>query len=173
MKALGLGAIEDFPFLDPPQKRAVDEGYRVLEELGALDEEGALTPLGEQLGRLPVDPRLGRMILGGRDEGALREVLVIAAVLGLQDPRDRPQAAQQKADDAHRKFRDEASDFLGYLKIWKFWQEARGRGSKAQLYKLCREHFLSYKRMREWEDVHEQLVRVMRELGFAPNDQPA
>jgi ATP-dependent helicase HrpA len=173
MKALRLGDIERFPFLDPPQSRAITEGYRVLEELGAIGDDGRLTPLGEQLGKLPVDPRLGRMILGGRDEGALREVLIIAAALGLQDPRDRPQAAQQRADEAHRKFKDEGSDFVGYLKMWSFWQEARARSSRSQMHKLCRENFLSYNRMREWEDIHEQLIRVMRELGFAPNAQPA
>ncbi|HTE50199.1 MAG TPA: ATP-dependent RNA helicase HrpA [Kofleriaceae bacterium] len=173
MKALRLGDIETFPFLDPPQKRAVDEGYRVLEELGALADDGRLTRLGEQLGRLPIDPRLGRMVLGGRDESALREVVIIAAALGLQDPRDRPHAAQQRADEAHRVFKDEGSDFASYLKIWAFWREARGRGSRAQLHRLCRENFLSFNRMREWEDIHAQLVRVMRELDFAPNDQPA
>jgi ATP-dependent helicase HrpA len=173
MKALRLGDIERFPFLDPPQPRAVAEGYRTLEELGALHDDGALTPLGEQLGKLPVDPRLGRMILGGRDEGALREVLVIAAALGLQDPRDRPQAAQQRADEAHRKFTEEGTDFAGYLKLWGFWHEARARSSRSQMHRLCRDNFLSYNRMREWEDIHEQLIRVMRELGFGPNPQPA
>ena len=173
MKALRLGDIESFPFLDPPQKRAIDEGYRVLEELGALGDDGRLTRIGDQLGRLPLDPRLGRMILGGRDERALREVVIIAAALGLQDPRERPLAAQQRADEAHRKFKDEGSDFAGYLKLWAFWQEARARSSKNQMYKLCRENFLSFNRMREWEDIHAQIVRVMRELEFAPNDQPA
>jgi len=173
MKALRLGDIEQFPFLDPPQQRAITEGYRVLEELGAIHDDGGLTPFGEQLGRLPVDPRLGRMILGGRDEGALREVLVIASALGLQDPRDRPQAAQQRADEAHRKFKDEGSDFVSYLKMWSFWHEARARSTRNQMHKLCRDNFLSYNRMREWEDIHEQLVRVMRELDFRPNDQPA
>ncbi|HSK00418.1 MAG TPA: ATP-dependent RNA helicase HrpA [Kofleriaceae bacterium] len=172
MKALRLGDIERFPFLDPPDPRAITEGYRVLEELGAIDEDGRLTPIGEQLGRLPLDPRLGRMILGGRDEGALREVVIIAAALGLQDPRERPIAAQQKADEAHRKFRDEGSDFAGYLKLWRFWQDARAASSRRGLQKLCREHFLSYNRMREWEDIHDQLVRVMREWDFAPNEQP-
>jgi ATP-dependent helicase HrpA len=171
MKALRLGDIERFPFLDPPQSRAVAEGYRVLEELGAIEDDGRLTAMGEQLGRLPVDPRLGRMILGGRDEGGLREVLIIAAALGLQDPRERPQAAQQRADEAHRKFRDEGSDFAGYLKLWSFWQDARARSSRSQMHRLCRDHFLSYHRMREWEDIHEQLVRVVRELGFAPGDR--
>ena len=173
MKSLRLGNIESFPFLDPPQKRSVDEGYRVLEELGALGEDGRLTQLGEQLGRLPIDPRLGRMVLGGRDENALREVVIIAAALGLQDPRDRPHAAQQRADEAHRKFRDEGSDFASILKLWAFWQDAKARRSKNQLYKLCRENFLNFNRMREWEDIYAQLVRVMRELDFAPNEQPA
>jgi len=173
MKALRLGDVATYPFLDPPQKRSIDEGYRVLEELGALDDDGRLTQIGEQLGRLPIDPRLGRMVLGGRDEGALREVVVIAAVLGLQDPRDRPMAVQQAADEAHRKFRDEGSDFVGYLKIWEAWQDAKQRTSRRQLDKWCRDNFLSPKRMREWEDLHEQLVRVMRELDFAPNAKPA
>ena len=172
MKALRLGDIEQFPFLDPPDPRAITEGYRVLEELDAIHEDGRLTSIGEQLGRLPLDPRLGRMILGGRDEGALREVVIIAAALGLQDPRERPAAAQQRADEAHRKFREEGSDFAGFLKLWSFWQDARAQSSRRQVQKLCREHFLSYNRMREWEDIHDQLVRVMREWDFAPNDQP-
>ena len=166
MKALDLGDVATFPFLDPPQQRAIDEGYRVLEELGALDDDGQLTAIGDQLGKLPIDPRLGRMILGGRDEHALRDVLVIAAALGLQDPRERPAAAQQRADEAQRKFRDEGSDFVGYLKLWSFWQEARARGTKGQVSRLCRDSFLSYPRMREWEDIHEQLTRVVRELGL-------
>ena len=173
MKSLRLGDVATYPFLDAPQKRAIDEGYRVLEELGALDDDGALTALGTQLARLPVDPRLGRMILGGRDEGALREVLVLAAVLGLQDPRERPLAAQQRADEAQRRFRDEASDFVGLLELWKFWQEARTRSSRSQRDRLAREHFLSIRRMREWEDLHEQLARVVRELEFRPNERPA
>src|SRR5258708_24447334 len=102
------------------------------------------------------------MTRGGRDDGGLREVLVIAAALGLQDPRDRPAAAQQRADEAHRKFREEGSDFAGYLKLWSFWQDARGRSSRSQMHKLCRDNFLSYHRMREREDIHEQLIPVMR-----------
>ena len=173
MKALELGAVEKFPFLDPPHKRAIDEGYRVLEELGAIDERGDLTPIGDQLGKLPVDPRLGRMILGGRDERALPEVLIIAAALGLQDPRDRPMAAAQRADAAHAKFKDEASDFVGYLKLWQFWQDARASRTRNQQYKLCKDTFLSFPRMREWEDIHEQLRRTVRELGFATDGPPA
>jgi len=145
----------------------------VLEELGAIDEEGDLTNVGKQLGRLPLDPRLGRMILGGRDENALREVVILASVLGLQDPRDRPQAAQQQADEAHRKWKDDGSDFAGLLKIWAFWQDARKRLSRRQLQKLCRDNFLSYHRMREWDEIHEQIVRILRDLHFKPNAQPA
>ncbi|MBA2539878.1 MAG: ATP-dependent RNA helicase HrpA, partial [Deltaproteobacteria bacterium] len=172
MKSLRLGDIEEFPFLDPPPQRAINEGYRTLEELGAL-EEGQLTQIGEQLGRLPLDPRLGRMILGGREENALREVVIIASVLGLQDPRDRPQAVQQKADEAHRKFREEGSDFVAYLKLWAFWQDARKRLSRRQLQKICHDNFLNYNRMREWEEIHDQIVRILKDLNFKPGAQPA
>jgi ATP-dependent helicase HrpA len=171
MIALGLGDIEKFAFLDPPDARAITEGYRVLEELGALDDNGRLTEVGDQLARLPVDPRLGRMILGGRDEGCLAEVMIIAAALGLQDPRERPQGMQQRADEAHRAYRDEGSDFAGYLALWRFWQDARERSSRRQVQKLCRDQFLSYHRMREWEDIHDQLVRVMRELDVSPEER--
>ncbi|NVB79248.1 MAG: ATP-dependent RNA helicase HrpA [Kofleriaceae bacterium] len=173
MKMLRLGDIREFPFLDPPPQRAIGEGYRVLEELGAIDEEGELTNLGHQLGRLPLDPRLGRMILGGADENALREVVVLASVLGLQDPRDRPQAVQQQADEAHRKWKDEGSDFAALLKIWAFWKDARKRLSRRQLQKLCRDNFLSYHRMREWDEIHEQIVHILKDLNFKPNPQPA
>ena len=173
MKTLRLDDIREFPFLDPPPQRAISDGYRVLEELGAVDEEGELTTIGKQLGRLPLDPRLGRMILGGRDENALREIVILASVLGLQDPRDRPQAAQQQADEAHRKWKDDGSDFAGLLKIWAFWQDARKRLSRRQLQKLCRDNFLSYHRMREWDEIHEQIVRTLRDLHVRPNAQPA
>jgi ATP-dependent helicase HrpA len=173
MKALGLGDIDAFPFLDPPPKRAVDEGYRVLEEIGALDGAGGLSDIGKKLARLPVDPRIGRMILAGEKEGALREVLIIASALGLQDPRERPLAAQKQADDAHRRFRDEASDFASLLRLWHFFAEALGKRSQGQLRKLCRDVFLSYVRMREWIDVHMQLSRIAREMGFRVNETAA
>ena len=174
MKALGLGPIESFPFLDPPPKRAVDEGYRVLEEIGATDAEGALTEIGKRLSRLPVDPRIGRMILAGEEEGALREVLIIAAALGIQDPRERPLAAQKQADEAHRRFRDEASDFAALLRIWHFYQDALDKKrTQNQIRKLCRDSFLSYLRMREWSDVHQQLSRIAREMGLTINTAPA
>ncbi|MFI5300063.1 MAG: ATP-dependent RNA helicase HrpA, partial [Polyangiales bacterium] len=167
MTSLGLGAIESFPFLDPPPKRAIEEGYRVLEEIGALDGDRALTPVGAKLARLPVDPRIGRMILGGDQEGVLGDVLVIAAALGLQDPRERPLAAQRKADEAHERFRDESSDFLSLLRIWTFTRELAARSRGAEFRKLCRDNFLSHLRLQEWSDVHEQLSRLVRELGFS------
>ena len=173
MKAMGLGPIEAFPFLDPPSKRAVDEGYRVLEEIGALDGEGTLTEIGKKLARLPVDPRIGRMILAGEGEGALREVLVIAAALGIQDPRERPLSAEKRADEAHRRFRDDASDFATLLKIWHFYQDALDKRTQNQVKKLCRDSFLSYVRMREWNDVHQQLSRIARDMGLRVNQAPA
>lgn len=157
MKALNLGAVESFPFLDPPDSRAITEGYRVLEELGALDADRELTEMGKKLARFPVDPRIGRMILGGIDEGCLAEVLVVAAALNVQDPRERPREVQQKADDMHRRFKDERSDFIGYLKLWDFVQSARGNA----LRRLCRENFLSYLRVREWIEVHRQLAEMV------------
>jgi len=166
MKALGLGDIDGFPFLDPPPKRSVDEGYRVLEEIGALDGEGVLTDIGAKLSRLPVDPRIGRMILAGEQEGSLREVLILASALGVQDPRERPAAAQRQADDAHRRFKDETSDFAGLLKLWHFFQEAHGSRTQNQVRKLCRDGFLNYLRMREWSDVHQQLSRIVADLGI-------
>ncbi|MGZ5969871.1 MAG: ATP-dependent RNA helicase HrpA, partial [Polyangiales bacterium] len=167
MKVRALGEIAAFPFLDPPPKRAIDEGYRVLEELGALDESRALTDLGHKLARLPVDPRIGRMILAGEEAKALREVLVIAAALGVQDPRERPHAAQKKADDAHERFVDESSDFVSLVKLWDFFRAQQG--SEKNLRKVCREQFLSYARLREWSDVHEQLSRIARDLGLDPD----
>jgi len=166
MKSLGIGDIREFPFLDPPPRRAIDEGYRVLEELGAIDPEGELTEIGKKLARLPLDPRLGRMVLGGEAEGALREVLIVASALGVQDPRERPLSAQKQADDAHRKFRDEGSDFAALVKLWHAYKDAEARLSKNQLRKWCRDNFLSHMRMREWSDVHQQISQLVREMGI-------
>jgi ATP-dependent helicase HrpA len=173
MKSLGLGELATFPFLDPPPKKSVEEGYRLLEELGALDAERVLTELGKKLARLPVDPRIARMILAGEQEGALREVLIIAAGLGVQDPRERPLSAQKRADEAHVRFRDEASDFNALLKVWHFFQEEQAKKNQSQVRKACRDGFLSYARLGEWSDVHHQLSRIARELGFVLNDTPA
>ncbi|MBX3219086.1 MAG: ATP-dependent RNA helicase HrpA [Labilithrix sp.] len=167
MKALGLGDVEGFSFLDPPHSKAVTEGYRVLEELGALGERRELTPLGERLARFPVDPRVGRMILAGADLGCLREVLVIAAALVVQDPRERPREAQQKADELHRRFRDERSDFVALLRLWDFVKEAERKGT-SNLRRVCRDGFLSFIRVREWGEIHRQLEEIVRELRIDP-----
>ncbi|MDX2054814.1 MAG: ATP-dependent RNA helicase HrpA [Polyangiaceae bacterium] len=161
MKSLGLGDVEDFPFLDPPSTRAIAEGYRVLQELGALDDARELTPLGKTLARFPVDPRVGRMILAGAEYGCLAEILIITAALNIQDPRERPRGLEQKADQLHRRFRDEDSDFSGLLRLWSFAQEQR---STSQLRKACKENFLSFLRMREWSEVHQQLTSTVQEL---------
>ncbi|HEX3776011.1 MAG TPA: ATP-dependent RNA helicase HrpA [Polyangiaceae bacterium] len=166
MKSLGLGEIETFPFLDPPDGRAIAEGYRVLQELGALDDERALTPLGARLARFPVDPRVGRMILAGVAEGCLAEVLILAAALNIQDPRERPRGLEQKADQLQQRFRDERSDFLGLLKLWEFVREAQEK-STSELRRVCKANFLSFLRIREWSEVHRQLEDVARELDAA------
>jgi ATP-dependent helicase HrpA len=168
MKALGLGEVEDFPFLDAPNPRSIAEGYRVLEELGALDDERELTPLGRRLARLPVDPRIGRMILAGAERGCLAQVLIVAAALELQDPRERPRGLEQKADQAHQRFRDERSDFVGLLRLWAFVREAQGKGT-SHLRRVCKENYLSFVRVREWSEVHRQLGEVAREIGIEPN----
>lgn len=173
MKSLGIGDIREFPFLDPPPKKAIEEGYRVLEELSAIDEQGELTEIGKRLARLPLDPRLGRMILAAEHEGSLAEILVIASALGIQDPRERPLNLQKKADDAHRKFQDEASDFASLLKIWKAYHEAQARMSRGQLQRFCYDNFLSMVRMREWADVHQQLAQIVKDMGIVSNAGPA
>ncbi|WP_321934923.1 ATP-dependent RNA helicase HrpA [Paraburkholderia sp. J8-2] len=174
MKSLHLTAIETFPFIEPPPGRAIADGYQLLNELGAVDDDNALTPLGRELARLPLDPRVGRMILGARDEQALREVLIIASALSVQDPRDRPIEAQEQADQAHRRFADERSEFLQWLKIWAWFEEAVAhKKSNRQLLDACRANFLSHLRLREWRDVHSQLLTVVREHGWRINEADA
>ncbi|KVE92385.1 ATP-dependent RNA helicase HrpA [Burkholderia vietnamiensis] len=174
MKSLHLTAIESFPFLEPPPGRAIADGYQLLNELGAVDDDNALTPLGRELARLPLDPRVGRMILAARDQQALREVLIIASALSVQDPRDRPSDAQEQADQAHRRFADERSEFLQWLKIWAWFEEAVAhKKSNRQLVDACRQNFLSHLRLREWRDVHSQLLTVVREHGWRLNEAEA
>ncbi|HVY25820.1 MAG TPA: ATP-dependent RNA helicase HrpA [Polyangiaceae bacterium] len=171
MKALGLGAVEEFPFLDPPQARAISEGYRVLQELGALDDEQNLTDLGRQLARFPLDPRLSRMILAGAELGCLDDILVLAAALSIQDPRERPRGLEAKADQLHARFRDERSDFAGLLKLWAFLREQAAR-SNAQLRRACKETLLSFVRVREWREVYRQLQDVVRDLRLRAASPP-
>ena len=224
MKSLHLGDVVQFPFIEAPSGRAIADGYQLLGELGAVDEANELTPMGVELSRLPLDPRVGRMILEARDRKALDEVLVIASALSVQDVRDRPLEAQQQADQAHAKFDDEKSEFSGYLKLWKWINEARGgaptlpsaRAQKAmanqrapsqaflpvaqrmvaaaapapavasaeapapthklsnrQYEQLLRQNFISIRRLREWRDIHTQLLTVVAEHKWAINSQPA
>ncbi|MBI2320040.1 MAG: ATP-dependent RNA helicase HrpA, partial [Betaproteobacteria bacterium] len=174
MKSLGLGEVERFPFIDPPEPKAIADGYALLTELGAVDEERQLTDVGRQLARLPVDPRIGRMILAARAEGSLAEVLVIAAALSVQDPRERPLDRAQAADEAQKRFDDEKSDFLAYLKLWRFFEEALAhKKSNRKLREACSDHFLSFNRMREWRDVHAQLKELAAEMGWRASETPA
>ncbi len=176
MKAFGLGDIERFPFINQPAVKSIRAGYALLEELGALTEEGRsgsaagevewnrqLTPIGRELARLPVDPTVGRMILQARTEQALREVLVIAAGLSIQDPRERPLDKQQQADAAHRRFVHPDSDFLTLLNVWEGYHDELATLTQAKLRRFCRDHFLSYTRMREWRDIYTQLLDTMKE----------
>ena len=153
-KSLGLGEVEAFPFVDPPSPRAIADGYDLLVELGAVDEEKSLTSVGQELARLPLDPRVARMLVAAREEACLAPVRVIAAALSVQDPRQRPLERAAAADERHARFADEQSDFLSLLKLWKLQEESGLR-------RICRENFLSYARMREWRDVHEQLKQAL------------
>ncbi|WP_050452933.1 ATP-dependent RNA helicase HrpA [Candidatus Burkholderia verschuerenii] len=174
MKSLHLTAIETFPFIEPPPGRAIADGYQLLNELGAVDDDNALTPLGRELTRLPLDPRVGRIILAARDHHALKEVLIIASALSVQDPRDRPIEAQEQADQAHRQFVDERSEFLQWTRIWKWFEEAIAhKKSNRQLTDACRANFLSHLRLREWRDVHSQLLTVVREHEWRINETDA
>ena len=158
-KSLGLDEVEEFPFLDPPNPRAVADGYGLLQELNAVDEAKSLTPLGREVSKLPLDPRVARMLVAARHEGCLEQVLIIAAALSVQDPRERPLERAAAADERHARFADERSDFLAFLKLWKLQDEPGLR-------RLCRDNFLSYPRMREWRDVHAQLEAVLGELEW-------
>jgi ATP-dependent helicase HrpA len=167
MASLGLGAVDAFPFVEPPSPRAIADGYQLLRELGAVDDARRLTTLGRELARLPVDPRLGRMILAAREGGCLAEVLVIASALAVPDPRERPLDRQHAADQAHLHFRDERSDFLSLLALWQFFDDTlAAKPSHRALVDRCRAHFVSYLRLREWRDLHHQLSEQVRELGW-------
>ncbi len=179
MKALRLGAVEDFAFIEAPQKRAIVDGYQLLSELGAVDDANELTPIGQTLSRLPLDPRVGRMILEAQQRGALDEVLVIASALSVQDVRDRPMDKQAQADQAHAKFDDEKSEFSGTLKLWKWLDDSKGGHGKdhklshRQYENLLRENFINVRRVREWRDIHTQLHTVVAEHRWRPNATPA
>ncbi|HZP93107.1 MAG TPA: ATP-dependent RNA helicase HrpA [Burkholderiales bacterium] len=174
MQSLKLGEVEEFPFVESPSPKAIADGYQLLSELGAVDEARRLTPTGEQLARLPIDPRIARMIVAAREFGCLKEILIVAAGLSLQDPRERPLDRQEAASKAHEEFADERSDFLSYLKMWKWFEEAvRHRESNRKLVQACHERFLSYLRLREWRELHGQLAAMVSEMGWRPNEHEA
>ncbi len=174
MKSLRLDDIDEFPFMEPPMKKAIADGYQLLQELGALDNMNQITPIGRELALLPVDPRIGRMIIAARTHQCLKEMLVIAAALSIQDPRERPLEAQDAADNAHKQFADNRSEFLGLLKIWHWFEETvKHKQSNRKLQENCRAHFLSYLRLREWHDIHSQLLTIVRERGWRINELDA
>ena len=172
MESLGLGAPESFPFIDPPSPRAIEEGRATLMELGAFDAQRRLTAAGRRMARLPIDPRLARMVLEASREGCLDDALVIAAALSVQDPRERPSGQEQVADGAHARWRQPDGDFAGLLRLWRAWTECRASGGSGVQRRWCRDGFLSHRRMREWADVHAQLVRLVHDRMGEP-DRPA
>ncbi|MFN3005457.1 ATP-dependent RNA helicase HrpA [Mycolicibacterium wolinskyi] len=173
MAALQLGDIADFPFLDPPDARSIRDGVQLLQELGAFDEAGALTDVGRRLSRLPLDPRIGRMILQADAEGCVREVLVLAAALSIPDPRERPTDREEAARQKHARFADEHSDFISYLNLWNYLREQRNQLSGSAFRRMCREEFLHYLRIREWQDLVGQLRSIARDIGIRESDEPA
>jgi ATP-dependent helicase HrpA len=174
MKSLHLTDVETFPFIEPPQGRAIADGYQLLQEVGAVDDANELTPLGHKLAKLPLDPRVGRMILAALENACLTEMLIIASALSVQDPRDRPMEHQQAADEAHKKFADEKSEFISYIKIWKWFDNAvEHKKTNRLLQENCRTNFLSQVRLREWRDVHSQLLTIVKEQGWRLNEAPA
>jgi ATP-dependent helicase HrpA len=174
MKSLHLGDVEDFPFLEAPLPRMIADGYQLLAELGAIDETSKeLTKVGFELAKLPLDPKIGRMILAAREHNCLREVLVIAAALGTQDPRDRPQEHAAAADQAHAKWKDEKSEFLSYLKLWAAGDEIWKHETSNKQRQWCRQNFINWLRLREWRDVHGQLMTLCHEHGWKENQLPA
>lgn len=162
MKWLGLGNLTDFPFLQPPDYRQVRDGYQMLHELGAIDEDEKLTRVGKALARMPIDPKLGRMLLAAMEENVAEEVLIIVSALSILDPRLRPMDNQQAADESHAAMRDENSDFLTFVNLWNIYQDRRRRLSNSKLRNWCKENFLSYMRMREWEEIHQQLEIILQ-----------
>jgi ATP-dependent helicase HrpA len=174
MKSLHLGEVDDFPFLEPPLPRMVADGYTLLAELGAMDETSKqLTPVGVELAKLPLDPKIGRMLLAAREHGCLKEVLVIASALSTQDPRERPQERQAAADQAHAVWKDEKSEFLSLIKLWDASDALWKHESSAKQRAWCKSHFISWLRLREWRDVHGQLLTLCHEHGWKENQIPA
>jgi ATP-dependent helicase HrpA len=174
MSALELGDITEFPFIEPPTPRMIADGYQLLAELGAIDEARQLTRLGHDLARLPLDPKIARLLLAGRQYQCLTEILIIASALSVQDPRERPLDRQVVADAAHKRFADERSDFLAYLKVWAWFEQALAeKKSNRLMAEECRRNFLSPLRLREWRELHQQLHAQVAEMGMRGNEKPA
>jgi ATP-dependent helicase HrpA len=173
MLSLSLGRVEDFPFIDPPDPRAIADGWQQLTELGAVDKERKLTEIGRQMSRLPVDVKLARMLIAAQQHGCLREVTVLAAFLGIQDPRERPSEARGAADTAHAQFADPNSEFVGVLKLWEGYRVAHEDLTQSKLRSWCEKNFLGFLRMREWRELHRQLLLSCEELGWVLNEKEA
>ncbi|WP_426569205.1 ATP-dependent RNA helicase HrpA [Streptomyces canus] len=178
MTAAGLGDIEKFPFIDPPDHRNIRDGVQLLQELGALDPaqkdpRKRLTQTGRKLAQLPVDPRLARMVLEADKNGCVREVMVIAAALSIQDPRERPADKQTQADQQHARFRDETSDFLAYLNLWRYVREQQRERGSSSFRRMCKQEYLNFLRIREWQDIYTQLRTVAKQMGIHLNEQDA
>ncbi|MHC3460744.1 ATP-dependent RNA helicase HrpA [Streptomyces flavovirens] len=178
MTAAGLGDIEKFPFIDPPDHRNIRDGVQLLQELGALDPQEKdprkrLTPLGRKLSQLPVDPRLARMVVEADRNGCVREVMVIAAALSIQDPRERPAEKQTQADQHHARFKDETSDFLAYLNLWRYVREQQKERGSSSFRRMCKQEYLNFLRIREWQDIYAQLRSVAKQMGIQLNDEDA
>jgi ATP-dependent helicase HrpA len=168
MLELGLGDVQKFPFVDPPEGKMVRDGQRLLEELGAISARGKLTSLGRKMARLPVDPKLARMVHAAGELKCLEEVLVVVSALAVQDPRDRPAEKRAQADQAHARFNHPRSDFLSWLNLWNYYEEQRQSLSQNQFRKLCQREYLSFMRLREWREVHSQLVIACRQVQLRP-----
>ncbi|WP_256103773.1 ATP-dependent RNA helicase HrpA [Streptomyces sp. ODS05-4] len=178
MTAAGLGDIEKFPFIDPPDHRNIRDGVQLLQELGAIDPaekdpKKRLTPSGRKLAQLPVDPRLARMVLEADKNGCVREVMVIAAALSIQDPRERPVEKQAQADQQHARFKDEASDFSAFLNLWRYLREQQKELSSSAFRRMCKSEYLNYLRIREWQDIYSQLRTVAKQMGIHLNEDDA
>ncbi|RFU82850.1 ATP-dependent RNA helicase HrpA [Streptomyces triticagri] len=178
MTAAGLGDIEKFPFIDPPDHRNIRDGVQLLQELGALnpgekDHRKRLTPMGRKLAQLPVDPRLARMVVEADKNGCVREVMVIAAALSIQDPRERPAEKQTQADQQHARFKDETSDFLAYLNLWRYVREQQKERGSSSFRRMCKQEYLNFLRIREWQDIYTQLRTVAKQMGVSLNDDDA
>ena len=173
MEQMRLGHIDNFPFVEPPDKRLINDGYKLLFELAAIDNKNKLSKIGKQLSQIPVDPRLARMLFEAEKESSLNEVLIIISALATQDPRERPMDKQQAADEAHQKFKDERSDFLSYLNIWTRFEAQKKKLSNNKLRQWCKQNFLSWMRIREWQDTHRQIGDTLKKLNLRFNQHEA